>query len=159
MVEITIPIVLQFLQTVGILVGIIYYITIMRNQSRSRQIQILKGANILGDHIWNLFDAKFTDFDDFWEKYGFESNPEFRKDFFDYFNQLEELGVYVKDGLLDVRYLALIGGGSIITMWEMYEPVHLGLREKYGGRWFVEAEYLYGKVKDFFSQHPELSRF
>jgi hypothetical protein len=39
-VEITLPIILQFLQTAGILVGIIYYITIMRNQQRTRELTL-----------------------------------------------------------------------------------------------------------------------
>ena len=40
MAEITLPIILQFLQTAGILVGIIYYITIMRNQQRTRELTL-----------------------------------------------------------------------------------------------------------------------
>ena len=40
MVEFTLPIVLQIVQTVGILVGIIYYITIMRNQQRTRELAL-----------------------------------------------------------------------------------------------------------------------
>jgi hypothetical protein len=40
MVEITLPIVLQILQTVGILVGIVYYITIMRNSQRTRELSL-----------------------------------------------------------------------------------------------------------------------
>jgi hypothetical protein len=40
MVEVTIPIVLQVIQTVGILVGIIYYITIMRSNQKTQQLQL-----------------------------------------------------------------------------------------------------------------------
>lgn len=40
MVEFTLPLVLQIVQTVGILVGIIYYITIMRNQQRTRELAL-----------------------------------------------------------------------------------------------------------------------
>ena len=156
MVEITASLVLQIVQTIALIVGIIYYLTIMRNQNKTRQIQIMKGANILGDYVWRLYEAEFTDFDDFQEKYGIESNPEFRRDFLEYFNQMEELGVYLRDGLLDVRYLALLAGGTIMSMWEKYEVVNMTYREMYGGRWGTEWEYLYGKVKEYFSQHPEL---
>ena len=45
MVEITIPIILQIVQTVGILVGIIYYITIMRNTNQTRQTELLLQRN------------------------------------------------------------------------------------------------------------------
>jgi len=40
MVEITLPIILQILQTIGILVGIVYYITIMRNTQRTRELSL-----------------------------------------------------------------------------------------------------------------------
>jgi hypothetical protein len=40
MVEITLPIILQLLQTAGILVGIIYYITIMRNTQKTRELTL-----------------------------------------------------------------------------------------------------------------------
>ena len=40
MIEITIPIVLQFIQTVGILVGIVYYLTIMRNAQKTRELTL-----------------------------------------------------------------------------------------------------------------------
>jgi hypothetical protein len=156
MIEFTLPVVLQFVQTLALLVGIIYYITIMRNQNKTRQIQILKDANILGDFVWRLYEAGFTDFNDFQEKYGLDTNTEFRRDFLAYFNQMEELGVYVRDGLLDVRYLALISGSTIIALWEKYESVNNAYREIHGGRWGYEWEYLYNQIKDYFSQHPEL---
>jgi len=149
---------LTYLTLVSVPVGVFYHILTLRNQSKIRQIQILKGSNLIGDYMWALYDAEFTDFDDFWVRYGFDSNPGFRKTFSDYFNVLEELGVYVKDGLLDVRYVALIGGGAIVGLWEKYLPIHTALRERYGGgRWFVEAEYLYGRVKAYFEEHPELA--
>ena len=40
MVEITYQMVLSTLQTVGILVGIIYYLTIMRNSQKNQQMQL-----------------------------------------------------------------------------------------------------------------------
>jgi len=40
MVEITLPIVLQIVQTAGIFVGIVYYLTIMRNNQRTQRIQL-----------------------------------------------------------------------------------------------------------------------
>jgi len=40
MVEITLPIILQIVQTVALVVGIIYYLTIMRNQQRTRELTL-----------------------------------------------------------------------------------------------------------------------
>ena len=40
MVEITIPIVIQIVQTIALVVGIVYYISIMRNQQRTRELAL-----------------------------------------------------------------------------------------------------------------------
>jgi hypothetical protein len=40
MVEITLPIMLQILQTAGILVGIAYYLVIMRNSQKTRELAL-----------------------------------------------------------------------------------------------------------------------
>jgi arginine exporter protein ArgO len=40
MVEFTIPLVLDIIRTAGILVAIVYYITIMRNQQRTRELSL-----------------------------------------------------------------------------------------------------------------------
>ena len=91
----------------------------------------------------------------FWAK--FTSEPQFRKDFLDYNNELEKLGVYVSEGLLGVRYVALIAGGSIISLWERYEGMITGMRENYGAAWFIRAEYLYNEVKNFYKKNPKLN--
>jgi hypothetical protein len=156
MVEFTVPLLLDVIRTAGILVGIVYYITTVRNQNKARQLQILKGANLIGSYMNPLYEAEFTDSDDFKEKYDIFTSNEVSESFFRYFNVLEELGVYVKEGLLDVKYVAQIGGGAIIGLWEKYMVVHEMYREMYGKRWFIEAEYLYDRVKDYFQMHPEL---
>ena len=62
MVEITLPIILQIVQTVGILVGIAYYLIIMRNSQRSQQIQ-LETRQALSFEPLNLF-LKWMIFED-----------------------------------------------------------------------------------------------
>ena len=40
MVEITLPLVLQIIQTVSLVVGIVYYLIIMRNSQRTRELTL-----------------------------------------------------------------------------------------------------------------------
>jgi uncharacterized protein HemX len=40
MVEITLPIMIQIVQTLALLVGIVYYITIMRNTQKTRELSL-----------------------------------------------------------------------------------------------------------------------
>ena len=152
----TLQTIISLLTLISLTIGVLYHILTLRNQNKTRQIQILKGANLISDSHQALFDAEFDDLEDFNNKYGFDKNPEFRKVFHDYFNVLEELGVYVKDGLLDVKYVALMGGGAIVGLWEKYILVNEMYREMYGKRYFIEAEYLYNRVKEYFQKQPEL---
>jgi hypothetical protein len=141
---------------IGLIASILYYANVNRNANKTRQLQILKGANLIGSYMNPLYLAEFTDFDEFEDKYDIFSNNEFGEAFFQYFNVLEELGVYVKEGLLDVKYVALIGGGAIIGLWEKFYCVHKGFRERHGKRWFSEAKHLYEKIKRYFEKYPEL---
>ena len=82
MVEITLPIVLQIVQTTGIIIGIIYYLTIMRNQQKSQQLTLeTRQAQLLLNLMntyrgtefrrqWHtLFHIEWTDFEDFKERF------------------------------------------------------------------------------------------
>ncbi len=89
MVEFTFPIVLQLVQTVGVLVGIVYYISVMRNAQRTRELSlgvqeeaerarqrdmIIQRSQTYGlDYMRAWYEASdMTDWDDvegFYEKY------------------------------------------------------------------------------------------
>jgi hypothetical protein len=82
MVEITLPIILQILQTAGILVGIVYYITIMRNSYKAQQMTLkatktqvflqMYGAITpeLIERVHEVIKWEWTDIEDFDSKYG-----------------------------------------------------------------------------------------
>ena len=82
MVEITLPVVLQIIQTASILIGIVYYITIMRNQSKAREAQFLLQFNqVFQDKEaikdWHdVLAMRFRDFQDFKENYDSKANEE-----------------------------------------------------------------------------------
>jgi len=148
--------ILTYLTLISVPIGVVYHILTLRNQTRTRQFQIIKGANIFGDFVWKLYSYDVTDVEDFVSKFN-EPDSQIRKDYLEYFSQLEELGVYLREGLLDIRYIMLLSGGGIIQIYEKYEPVHDHFREHMGSRWMVEAEYLYDKLKEYIKQHPELA--
>ena len=158
MVEITLPIVLQILQTAGILVGIIYYITIMRNQRKARQLQILKEDSSTLENIIKVNSMEFSDYDDFIEKYGMDTDFSAWMDFLMVFNQFEEYGVYLKEGFLDIRFVVLLTGGMILTLRERFMDVirEHRIRHNYP-RFMIEAEYLMNNVKKYIDEHPELN--
>ena len=154
---INIQTVLTYLTLISVPIGVFYHILTLRNQTISRQIQIIRGAKILGDYpVWILYTYDNSNMDDFVSKL-YEPDSDIRKPFYDYFNSLEELGMYLREGVLNIRYVYLLGGGSIITIWEKYEGINKKLREEMGSRFLTEAEYLYQKTKEYVKKHPELA--
>lgn len=148
--------ILTYLTLISVPIGVFYHILTLRNQNIARQIQIIKGANILGDFVWKIYAYDTSDVEDFVSKF-YEEDSEIRKAYFEYFNSLEELGMYLREKLLGIRYVALLAGGSIITIWEKYESINMYFRESMGSRFLTEAEYLYQKLKEYVDKHPELA--
>jgi len=69
----------------------------------------------------------------------------------------EGLGVLVKEGLLEVRMVALLFCGMTRMFWEKYQPILEEGRASMGHfRWFSETEYLYNELIKYLKEHPEL---
>ena len=145
---------LTLITLISVPVGVFYYVMTLRNQNRSRQIQIIRGLN--APSIDKVFLSwEFSDYDDFMSKFGPESNPESWLNLMDWFTTLEEYGVYVKEGLLDIRLLYLLHGGTIKKSWEILEVLlEYRIRNNWP-RWLIESEYLCKKMIEYGEQHPE----
>ena len=67
------------------------------------------------------------------------------------------VGVYVRENLIDVRFVALLMGGTVISFWERFGGGIKDVRREYNfPRVALEVEYLYGRLKVFMGEHPEL---
>jgi len=159
MVEITYQMVLSTLQTVGILVGIVYYITIMRNAQRTRELtlqsqeltqkaqeQALETRQaqlfmVLYDHYNSIdykkqagnmyFQWEWSDVDEFMERYGPDGDADNYAVFSSVTSFYDGIGVLVKNGLVDANLVSDIMSGSITRLWETFEPAIRGVRERY----------------------------
>jgi hypothetical protein len=99
---------------------------------------------------------EYTDYDDFMSKYGPESNLENWVNLMAWFSKLEEFGVYVKEGLLDIRLIYLLHGGTIKKSWELLKVLlEYRIRNNWP-RWLIETEYLCKRIIEYEEQHPEL---
>jgi hypothetical protein len=176
MVEITLPIVLQIVQTAGILVGIVYYITIMRNQQRNQELTLksqqlatetrqaqlfLQMYNRLQDllpkYSWeDLFNTPLSGFEEYLTRY--ESDGHFRDGFNHISNFYEALGVLLKAGYLDIHIIALMWANMTTSYWNrLLKPSLDGIREHYGRkRVWSEAEYVCRELEKYLAEHPEL---
>ena len=172
MVEITLPIVLQIIQTVSLVVGIVYYLTIMRNQQKSQQQQLeTRQAQLFmqiyredlgiaekGPHgMMDVLEWEFNDYDDFYEKFGPDLNPDAYQSYIYLLYNMEGLGVLVREGYVGIRLIALLSGGVVKNLWMKLQPIIYEERERrYWLRWSIEFEYLYDTLIDYAEKHPEL---
>ena len=157
MVEITLPIILQIVQTIGILVGIIYYITIMRNTQRNQQMQLETRQAQLFLNIYNVYTSKqfqidrvkimhlweWTDYNDFIVKYGSDVDPEARAIWDSMLLWVEGLGTLVKRGLIDPELVHDLLYAFIINFWERHLPIFSRWREQHGPKTLEDLESLY----------------
>jgi hypothetical protein len=155
--------VLSTLQTVGILVGIFYYIMTLRNQQRNqehseetRKIQLLldinKNIEELGSGVQynEIMDMKWDSYDDFISKYGYENNPEAYRKRMRMWRVMHVNGLLVRDGLIDVRALVDYTSGGSLYMWRKFKDIIEESRRLYHRPdYLFGLEYLAGEIEKY----------
>jgi hypothetical protein len=185
MVEITLPIMLQIVQTVGILVGIIYYLSIMRNQQKTRELTLesqeltrkaqeqtleTRQAQLLMnlyeayrnptfkkqfDHV--LFRMEFEDWEDFNKKLDPLENPDERVIWFSVLSFFDGVGVLLKRKLIDIALIDDLLATAIRYIWEKMGPFEIESRKRLNQpRAWDDFEYLYNELMKYHEEHPEL---
>jgi hypothetical protein len=145
----------------GVLVGVVYYVLDMRNQSRMRHTEIeTRQANLfmqiyaeyynedfLTDLNEVLFSWNYKDFDDFWQKYGPLANPKAFAKFDAVGCYFKGIGVLLKKNLIDLNLVDELMGTSIRRFWEKFESYIKEFRVREWPRSMQGVEYLYNELK------------
>lgn len=155
MVEITLPIVLDTIRTVGIIVGIIYYLSIMRNQSKTREAQFLLQLNqVFQDKEaikdWHdVLTMDFKDYQDYMERYDSSVNMENYLQRSRIWRMLNNFGHIIKRGLVDPETVYDgIQGGFVEDMWNKHSVIIMERRKISNQPHFHEGfEYLAEAMK------------
>ena len=143
MVEITLPVVLQIVQTVGILVGIIYYFFIMRNSQRNQQMQLetrqaqlfmqsyQKTATVeLQTLAFEILEWEWTDYADFVEKYVKDTRK--YGEWVSFMLHINGIGILLKEKYIDSELLYKMDQDGVAPMmwWYKFESVIREMREQ-----------------------------
>lgn len=142
--QVTFQTVFQFLQTVGILVGVFYYVMTIRANQRNQEIT-LKNQQLSSVHRilevyndpeayskWNeVLNLKWEDYDDFRRRYGNNQDPEMEAKYGTMFQYYDGIGYLWKEGVLDIQSLSVYLGWGCLLLWWRYKPVVEGTREYY----------------------------
>ena len=180
MAEITYQMVLSTIQTAGLLVGIFYYVTTLRNAQKTRELTLQSqeltrkaqelSAETRQTQLFMNFNNQWTggirkqwneikhwewkDYDDYIEKYGDLESQDQLLNVGSYF---EAMGVYVKEGLVSIRLVALFSTTVLMQFNEMFSPIAKHERVLYNQpRIGVETDYLYNVLMNYHKEHPEL---
>ncbi|MHA2164072.1 MAG: DUF4760 domain-containing protein, partial [Candidatus Thorarchaeota archaeon] len=146
----------------GISVGVaaIYYALNLRHTIKNRKTQLLMRIIERSDNkdYWKkyydmLYHWKWKDFDEFWEKYSYETNLEAYSTYMEIHAINEGLGLLVKHNMIDAGMVNDWLGKLYTDTWELFEPVTFGFRERYNApnrwEWF---EFLYNKIKPIYRE-------
>jgi hypothetical protein len=169
MVEITYQMVLSTLQTLALIVGIAYYLIIMRNSQRAQQMTLLirqseilkqildKTTSIEGSKYNTICSqAEWSDYDEWFERYS--SDEDYRMAFNYWMNCFEHTGVYLKEDIFDIRLLALRSASGFIWYWERHRDVIYERRKRLNRRRYCDMwEYAYDQLMEYLEEHPELA--
>lgn len=168
MVEFTYQLVLSTLQTVALVVGITYYLFIMRSSQRNQKIQLeTRQTQIFMQIVSKINTREALEFSHIlrsaeWSNYEewrdlFRSDREYLLAFSYWGNTYESLGVVLRDNIGGVRLLALHGSSGVLGDWERHREVIYEERKRRGNRRYFDMwEYTYDSLVRYLEEHPEL---
>jgi len=166
--QVTFQTVFQFLQTVGILVGVFYYVMTIRTNQRNQQLQLetrqLQLYNSAFQPVHNkewmlafldvLYNLEFEDYEDFMSKYSPGSNLEAYSSVILTIELFQRIGLFVEEKALDIDIVTRHMGNTALRLWERVEPFVIGHREKTGDPFHWRSfEYLAQELKKYQQEH------
>lgn len=147
----------------GVLVGVVYYVLDMRNQTRIRKTDQLarlyssSTSNELMDAVWKVMNLQVKDYHDYVKQYGpllTTDNP-MNRAFNTVSSYYELAGVLLYRKLIDLVTVYDVWGSGPITLFEKLKPVLLGIRREIEPGAFVGFEYLCHELK---RNEPQLKK-
>ena len=149
MAEITYQMMLSTIQTVGILVGIFYYVMALRNQNKIRETQwIWQLLNRKTDHgvmsgFLTMLSSNWEDYDDYLRKYDSSVNLENATTRQSSWYFFDIMGIMVKQNKIDIEMIYPFYNMHVLLLWFKYETVIKVMREGVMDKDYMEGlEYL-----------------
>jgi hypothetical protein len=187
MVEITYQMVLSTIQTLSVLVGIVYYLIIMRNTQKTRELtlqsqELARKAQEQAfetrqiqfcwqalERVYNkefmrrvieiMYHQDFKDYEEWREKYGPSTNPDAYVDYYQVTSTFQGLGYLVQSRVLDPEALSkYIRPRSIISLWEKVEPIVKVHRERLNPTAYDAFEHLANEMRTLLELRMEQAR-
>ena len=169
MVEFTYQMVLSTLQTIALMVGIVYYITIMRNQQKTRELALRAQEHATETRQTQIFmqlfqqlnseesakswaeliNMRVPDYEEFLQKYDSSVNPAHYAKRIHLWWTFNCIGELLRTETIEPDLvLRLQLSPMVIAMWENWGPIIEEIRERENFPEYGEGfEYLYHELK------------
>ena len=150
--------IIDLLTPLSITIGVIYYVMVLRNQNKTRQIQLLMQLSDRRNEETSrkgleLLEMEWTDYDDFERKYGSDNNPDNFAMRVTFWNRFNTQGMLLRRGLVDADILFASGGNGPMFHWNKYGPIIKELRRRYNMPVYCTGfEYLAEENRKFIEQ-------
>jgi hypothetical protein len=144
----------------GVLVAAIYYIVNMRTTLQTRQAQLFmqlydRWTFDIADKFWDFLDDDISTAEELLDRQ--KTDKEFRRRTAILSRYHEGVGVLVRFGLLDIRYIAYLASWPTRMYWEKLKPIIEDVRRLQNApRSDSESEYLYNELMKYLEKHSEL---
>jgi hypothetical protein len=144
----------------GVLAAAIYYIVNMRTTLQTRQAQLFmqlydRWTFEIADKFWDFLEEDMGTAEELFEKE--RTDKELRRRHATLSRYHEGMGVLVRFGLLDIKYIAYLASWPTRMYWEKYKPIIGDIRRLLNApRADSESEYLYNELMKYLENHPEL---
>jgi len=140
---------------IGIIASILYYTSVLRNANKTRQTQIFMNLyevyrSVEFRRLWyGTSSWSWTSYDDFMNKYGWETNPEAFSVLHSILGYFEGVGMLVKRGEIDIELVEDLLDFPAINLWNKFNFFVYGGRERQD--WpelFANYEYLVNLINE-----------
>ncbi len=162
--QITFQIIFQFLQTAGLLVGIGYYITTLRNAQKNRMIDMVfqrmhtRSAEYFKDSLDitpSMFDWETVE--EFHRKWNWRKTPDIIAQRAAIGDRFTAWGMLLRQGLTDIDFVAKVFPPAyVMAWWERNEPLYQEERKVTNfPEQYEDLEFLYNALK---KKYPDIRR-
>jgi hypothetical protein len=160
---------------IGIIVSMLYYTNVLRNAHKTQQLQLETRQAALFMSLYETYQSlefvktrrdvielEWNDFDDFWAKYGLNTNNDAWVKWQSQASFFNGVGVLVKKGLIDISLVDELFSNVIHRMWNHMGPIIIEWRNTRKDLYPRTHEllhgfdYLYNTHLEYIKENPEL---
>ncbi len=120
---------------IGMIIALTYYALQIRNQNCTRQAQLFSTlyetyrSQEFRNQWTSVLRQEWDDFNDFWEKYGLENNPDEWSNWQAVASFFHGVGILLKKGLIKIDVLDELLAPNVFMAWVVMGPILKGFDE------------------------------